>query len=435
MTGFTLCYIAIFVLESTIAWMYFEALFENRRNRYVTAVLYIIGYLTLFLVSRFENSLANTAAFFLVNIIIVVCLYNCKAAFAILHCAFLTFVMCITEVLVALALEHYTGSYDAFRHSFTAMIAAASISKIFYLLISAVASKLFGPDKTKGNSAVYTFLLCILPVISIVITLTLVHVGLNCELIGIMDMLMSASALLLLVLNIVVLLVYRYIQKVNQTNAELKIANIREQASAEYYEMLKTQYESQRILIHDIKGHLSAIKDLADESNSERIATYVEKLQDSQALSSRIQFCPEPVLNAILMRYNEKCHEMSVKFMCDIRTGVSFLDDVSMTALFENLLSNAVDAAVRVLGGYVELSICIPAGPKESIVINVVNSCKESPPRNENGELETKKHDRISHGFGMKSIVRIVDKYSGSMKTYFDNATCEFHVVICFPKT
>lgn len=432
MTGFTLCYIAIFVLESTIAWMYFEALFENRRNRYVTAVLYIIGYLTLFLVSRFENSLANTAAFFLVNIIIVVCLYNCKAAFAILHCAFLTFVMCITEVMVALALEHYTGSYDAFRHSLTAMIAAASISKIFYLLISAVASKLFGPDKTKGNSAVYTFLLCILPVISIVITLTLVHVGLNCELIGIMDMLMSASALLLLVLNIVVLLVYRYIQKVNQTNAELKIANIREQASAEYYEMLKTQYESQRILIHDIKGHLSAIKDLADESKSERIATYVEKLQDSQALSSRIQFCPESVLNAILMRYNEMCQEQNVKFLCDIRASVDFLDDASITSLFENLLSNAFEAASKAVGGYIELSISSPSGADANTVVTVVNSCDKQIRHNINGELETTKPDKSSHGYGMKSIARVIREYRGSMKTYFDESANEFHVVLCF---
>lgn len=432
MTSFTLCYIAIFIIEAVIAWMYFEALFENKRSRCVTTALYIIGYLSLFFVSRLENSLANTVAFFLVNIIIAICLYNCKAAIAILHCAFLTFVMCITEVMVALSLEHYTGSYDAFRHSFTAMLAAASISKIVYLLISAVASKLLGPDKTKGNSASYTVLLCILPVISIVITLTLVYVGLNCELIGIMDMLMSASALLLLVLNIVVLLVYRYIQKVNQTNAELKIANIREQASAEYYEMLKTQYESQRILIHDIKGHLSAIKDLADESKSERIATYVEKLQDSQALSSRIQFCPESVLNAILMRYNEMCQEQNVKFLCDIRASVDFLDDASITSLFENLLSNAFEAASKAVGGYIELSISSPSGADANTVVTVVNSCDKQIRHNINGELETTKPDKSSHGYGMKSIARVIREYRGSMKTYFDESANEFHVVLCF---
>ena len=41
------------------------------------------------------------------------------------------------------------------------------------------------------------------------------------------------------------------------------------------------------------------------------------------------------------MRYNEMCQEKNVKFMCDIRASISFLDDTSITSLFENLLSNA----------------------------------------------------------------------------------------------
>lgn len=243
---------------------------------------------------------------------------------------------------------------------------------------------------------------------------------------------MSASTLLLLVLNIVVLLVYRYIQRVTQINSELKIASIRETASAEYYDMLQTQYENQRILIHDIKAHLSTIEELAKESDSYRVEKYVEQLQSSQALVTRVTFCPEPVLNAILMRYNEMCQEKNVKFMCDIRASISFLDDASITSLFENLLSNAFEAASKVAEGYIELSISNPGGADTSTILTVVNSCDKRPGRNINGELETTKPDKSSHGYGMKSIARVIRKYGGSMKTYFDETVGEFHVVLCF---
>ena len=432
MISYTLCYIAIFIIEAVIAWMYFEAIFEGKRTVLYTISLYVLGYILLFFVSRLENSIVNTTAFLIVNVSIVLLLYRCKIAPAVLHCAFLTFVMSITEVIVALILERITGDYGSFRYSFPAMLAVASSSKIMYLLVSSIASKLLRPEKAGGNNAAYIVLLCILPVISIVITLTIVYIGLNYELTGITDDLMSASTLLLLVLNIVVLLVYRYIQHVTQINSELRIASIRETASAEYYDMLQTQYENQRILIHDIKAHLSAIEELAKESDSTRVEKYVEQLQSSQALVTRITFCPEPVLNAILMRYNEMCQEQNLNFMCDIRASVSFLDDTSITSLFENLLSNAFEASSKVAEGYIELSISNPGGVGTSTIVTVVNSCGKKPERNVNGELETGKPDKASHGYGMKSIARVIRKYGGSMKTYFDETANEFHVVLCF---
>ena len=432
MISYILCYIAIFIIEAVIAWMYFEAIFENKRTVFCTISLYAVGYIFLFFVSGVDNSVLNTTAFLVVNLAIALLLYRCKFAPTILHCAFLTFVMSITEVIVALVLKRITGNYDLFRNSFPAMLAVASSSKTMYLLASSIASKLLRPVKDGGNNAAYIVLLCIVPVISIVITLIIVYICLNYELADITDDLLSVGALLLLVLNIVVLLVYKYIQHITQINSELKIANIRETASAKYYNMLQIQYENQRILIHDIKAHLSTIKELAKESDSLRVENYIEQLQGSQALATRVAFCPEPALNAILMRYNEMCQEQNVKFMCDIRASISFLDDTSITSLFENLLSNAFEAASKVTGGYIELSISSPTGADASTIVTVVNSCDKQPEHNTNGELETTKPDKFTHGYGMKSIARVIRKYRGSMKAYFDETANEFHVVLCF---
>ena len=118
--------------------------------------------------------------------------------------------------------------------------------------------------------------------------------------------------------------------------------------------------------------------------------------------------------------------------MCDIRASISFLDDASITSLFENLLSNAFEAASKVAEGYIELSISNPGGADTSTILTVVNSCDKRPGRNINGELETTKPDKSSHGYGMKSIARVIRKYGGSMKAYFDETVGEFHVVLCF---
>lgn len=67
------------------------------------------------------------------------------------------------------------------------------------------------------------------------------------------------------------------------------------------------------------------------------------------------------------------------------------------------------------------------------IVVSVINSCDDMPIADGNGGFFTKKSDNMIHGVGLKSISRVVKKYSGVATMYYDSAKKEFHHVVQFP--
>ena len=105
-----------------------------------------------------------------------------------------------------------------------------------------------------------------------------------------------------------------------------------------------------------------------------------------------------------------------------MKTGMLFI-------AYGNLLDNALEAAISVLDAFIELTV----QRKENaslILITLINSCRNIPIYTPNKKLLTTKSDTKKHGFGMKSIQKIVLKYHGDLETYFDEKTATFHTII-----
>ena len=183
---------------------------------------------------------------------------------------------------------------------------------------------------------------------------------------------------------------------------------------AEYYRALIQQDENQRVLLHDIRRHLTSIDTLAAAQETDKIHAYIQQLQASSCLKESLQRCNIPLLNAILCRYANQCETRQISFHTDIRSHtVDFLTDADLTALFCNLLDNALRAA-SIPDGFIELHTYTRTNSPFSI-ITVVNSSKNN-------------HQR--HGFGLKSVQRVIDRYDGAIKMYFDLPTLTFHTIL-----
>ena len=105
----------------------------------------------------------------------------------------------------------------------------------------------------------------------------------------------------------------------------------------------------------------------------------------------------------------------------DIRPGT--IDDIVATdivALFGNILSNAYEAAKQceeINGKYIELVV---KRKHETTFIKCVNSCAVPPKIIGGNFISIKKDSDRKHGYGMKSIDKIVNKYHGSHIEQFD---------------
>lgn len=435
MIGERLCFALVYLAESLIVWLYFERVFMRKKNLPAVLTIFIACFAVLFFISSLDSIILNTVAFFLgIGIVMLVCYYASIKA-AVLHCALITFVMCFSEIVVALLLTVFVDDYTAYTYNLIVMVALAVCSKLLFFLISFIMSQMSKPDydrSGKNEDSKATLLLSAMPVSSTVIALTIIYVGMTVPLVSLTEILMAASVVLLLFLNIVVLAIYYRTQKVYKENLELNIINMRGHFDADYYQMLREQYERQRVLIHDIKNHCYAINALAAEGKTQEISDYIRKIEELPELRGKVRACDDSILNMILVRYAEYCDSAKISFEYDVRANsVSFMDAPSIASLFGNLISNAVEAAENSSEKRIELSVMSYYEPSRT-VISIVNSCDCLPKTDKRGRLISTKDDKGTHGFGTKSIDRIIKEYDGTSKFYYDENERVFHYIAQF---
>lgn len=431
MIGQRICLAVVFAVEAMIAWLYFDTLFGKKRSARSVVALISLGYLLLYAISIIDSAALNTISFFFVHFFLLKICYVCKTSSAVLHSAFLCFVMSITELLMALLISTFTDNYTAFKNNLVVMIALAVSSKLLYLFIVITLAQVIKPSDVKADDPSFLVLLCVMPVASTIIALCIVYIGLTVELTNIIEIFITVSALLLLILNIIVLIVYRHVQEMNTEYTALQLSSLREQTDVEYYDMLQKQYESQRILIHDIKNHLGVLDNMAHENDMTGISAYIANLYNLPAFARHSRLCSNPVLNIILLRYADICAEKKVRFDCDVRADcVSFIDDVSLTSLFGNLLSNAVEAAEISHDKFIEL--LVKQAEYDVTIISIINSCDTPPLKDKSGNFKSRKLHSERHGLGTKSIRRITQKYGGTLKMYYLDNEKRFHSIIYF---
>ena len=112
---------------------------------------------------------------------------------------------------------------------------------------------------------------------------------------------------------------------------------------------------------------------------------------------------------------------------------ISFIDEEDIYSLFSNLLDNAIEAVSKCPIEKRTMGIRIENKLDQYVSITVYNYCIDSEFVFSNGlPKTTNKHEDI-HGFGLKSVKRICEKYDGTLDICPENNF--FNVNILFKNT
>lgn len=429
-----ICYAIVYVAEAIIAWLYYSRLFE-RKSTFGTAITaFVLGYSLLFALSRLDILIVNAFSFFVINSVVSVIFFKCTTKIAVLQAAVLTLINAVTEIFVVLIVAKILGiDQSAFAGDFTVLVTLSVLTKTLYFLVTFFIANHLSPYSRQDKAPKITLFLLIVPVISVFIITAFIYIVVSVQVSGFLEIVIATSALAFLFLNLAVISIYNHIQVIVSKNMDLQITAMREDADSEYYKSLQSQYDSQRVLIHDIKNHFDVISNLAEHSENERIMDYISTLEELPVFKRTVRFCDNPILNIILFRHAEYCSKKGINFSCDIRSdSVSFLEATSITALFGNLLSNAVEAAEQSAEKTIEISV-IKNKSQRYVLVSVINSCDQAPMTDIDGKLVTRKKKSAGHGYGMRSIDRVIRQYQGSSKMYYDEDARQYHIIIQFP--
>lgn len=428
-----ICFAALFIVEGMIAWVYLDHLFARKRKLWFHIASFALAYILLFGISQFDNIALNSVSFALTNFYLIWLDYRCKFRTAVVHAAFLCFIMLAAEILVSLVINWFGYGFSEYTHNFTIMLALVIWSKLLYLFLSSIGARIFSSHKQDTNEPGAMILFCVLPMASVVVAVITIYVGMRVQIDQTVGIMMVTNVGMLLVMNLLFLAIYNHMKKMNTEHTVYQVGVQKEQANIAHYAVLKEKYDNQRILVHDIKNHLHIIDGMAKQQDTEKISEYISELDASLRLQTPAYLCNNPVLNILLVEWSEKCNQHGIDFQLDIRdNSMAFMDAPGITMLFSNLLSNAFEAASKSEQRCIELSVRNSVD-RLAYVVTLVNSCDIAPILDTDGKLVSQKKDSTLHGTGMISVQKVVDRYKGLSTMRYDPDLRQFHYIIYFP--
>lgn len=161
---------------------------------------------------------------------------------------------------------------------------------------------------------------------------------------------------------------------------------------------------------HDLKHQIKALATMQDETARSR---YMDEVQEAVSVYDATYHTGCEALDYVLQEKTLLANQYHVTFTCMADgNAICFLHSGDIYALMGNALDNALERVIREPEEYRIISLQIRR-VGEMVLIHLENSCSE-PPEFEDGLPITDKADKNAHGFGVKSIRYITEKYNGT---------------------
>ena len=192
------------------------------------------------------------------------------------------------------------------------------------------------------------------------------------------------------------------------------------QLSKENIDMVNQKY-------HDLKHQINLLKTQAYVGKS---TSYLEKMEREIRVYETQNKTGNQILDAVLTNKAMICQnkEIELKFIVD-GGALSFMEDMDVSALFGNMLDNAIESAEKQREKQKRLIWLYVTKEKQFVRIRTENYCDEKI-QFKNGMPVTTKKDRRLHGYGMKSIKSTVEKYHGSVVAAQENNWFELKILL-----
>lgn len=166
------------------------------------------------------------------------------------------------------------------------------------------------------------------------------------------------------------------------------------------------------IKCHDLKYRISRISKI---ENSEDQKEYIESIRNAVAIYDNIYQTGNDALDLVLTEKSLLCDEYNIKLSSMIDgSALNFMHTTDVYALFGNLLDNAIESVMKEADEEKRIISIQMSRKSQGYHIHMDNYCNEAIVFEE-GLPVTTKEDKAYHGFGVRSIKYIVDKYKGDM--------------------
>lgn len=191
----------------------------------------------------------------------------------------------------------------------------------------------------------------------------------------------------------------------------------------EQYELSKENIDIINIKCHDLKHQISLLRANASEE-------YIKEIEDAVMIYGATVKTGNDILDIILTEKSLLCEKNGITLTCVMDgSELSFMNKADIYSLFGNALANAIESARSVADGEKRCISIASQRVGDFFSVHMENFYE--------GEIEFQdglpmtRGDKTRHGFGMRSMKHIAEKYGGYMTVTADGG--RFRLDFLFP--
>lgn len=225
------------------------------------------------------------------------------------------------------------------------------------------------------------------------------------------------NTLFLLLIDIGSFVIYhmilRLIHELNK-NMELEMKNHQLAMQTLQYENLRTKIAEARRAKHDIRHHITLMREYLHNGNLDELERYLDQYQKSLPSDSGLVFSNNYTLNTLLLYFAQEAKNYGIDY--DVRIDLQenlWIPENDLSVLLGNLLENAIHACAEQSNG--ERKIIIRAKETENtIFLTIDNTFDGELKQSKDGSyLSTKLN---GNGLGLMSVRSITEQYHGTFE-------------------
>ncbi|MDO4913081.1 MAG: ATP-binding protein [Bifidobacteriaceae bacterium] len=214
----------------------------------------------------------------------------------------------------------------------------------------------------------------------------------------------------------------------NANNIELAAIEAQNRARHQEYLQSKENLESIKTLAHDLKHKIIALQTQIDPQQQNK---EFERLQTTlQSLSSQ-EHTGNSILDVVLTTKHKTCIDNQINFSTVVDGSLlHFMTPTDIATLFGNAIDNAIEASAKVQN-IEQRQLHLQVSQQKDFIVIACENYYTTPIRHDTqGAISTSKKDTSIHGYGIKSIKKIVQQYDGEVNINTNNNWFKLTIII-----
>lgn len=395
------------IFEVYLLYNFLDAIFPLNDNKQFRRLFKIVGGATaIYIVNSFKQPSLNLVFVPIILIVFTWLMFEIEFKYNFLYVIFYYVILAVSEFAF-----HYVYALAGID------VTKVDFSRVFFLIVEKVFEftvvqiiKKRHQNSYQSDSYQYLKSLFILPIASMIL--------LNGFFIPIKDpfgsLLVLVGGIMLVVSNIVNFSIVEKLLTAVYTAKDAEMFRLKTQLEQNHYQRLEEVNKECADSIHELKRMVRTMEQLASTNDFDAVKLVATEISEKGfSINARI-YSGDKITNAIFIEREKMALDMGVRYSVEVQCGIDleFISNVDKISMFGNLLDNALEAAAGSECGYVCVSLFM--GNDAFLIFKVVNNFRVKPKKRGKVYL-TIKQDKGRHGFGIKKVEELAQKYGGML--------------------